>query len=351
MSITGLHHITLVCSAAARTLDFYTRVLGLRTIKLTVNFDDPASYHLYFGNSTADPGSAITFFEWPQAPQGRPGIGGTHHFALTVASYQSLLKWKRYLNDLGIRTRGPSDHFYFRSLYFRDPDGVRIELATTDPGLLIDEPADQLGTHDFRGALSPVPDLATESWADPVPQITADMLLTRGLHHISAYSSDLKATDHFYRVLLGLHRLKRTADRDGSGLAHWFWGDSSGTPGTLISYFEQDPATVKRAQIGIGQTHHFALGVPDEAAQLVWRRRLIEAGHSVSPVMDRVYFKSIYTHDPDGHIVELATMGPGFAVDEPLESLGQSLKLPPWLESKRNRIESVLRPLTREHAR
>ena len=146
MSILGLHHITIVCANAQRTVDFYTQVLGLRFIKKTVNFDDPGSYHLYFGDEEGDPGTVVTFFEWPGAPKGHPGIGGTHHFALQVANYNSLLQWKRRLNDLGISVDGPLDRHYFKSIYFNDPDGTILEIATLEPGWTIDEAADKLGT-------------------------------------------------------------------------------------------------------------------------------------------------------------------------------------------------------------
>ncbi|MEM8535873.1 MAG: VOC family protein, partial [Chloroflexota bacterium] len=134
MTIQGLHHITLVSANAQRTVDFYTKLLGQRLVKQTVNFDDPGSYHLYFGDELGRPGSAITFFEWPSAPKGHPGIGGTHHFALHVADYDGLLKWKRRLIDHGVAVDGPLDRHYFRSIYFRDPDGVIVEIATRGPG-------------------------------------------------------------------------------------------------------------------------------------------------------------------------------------------------------------------------
>src|SRR5512138_2562827 len=146
MSILSLHHITIVCQSAQRTVDFYTRVLGLRLVKKTVNFDDPGAYHLYFGDQVGSPGTAITFFEWPDAPRGHPGIGGTHHVALQVADYNGLLKWKRRLTDLGLKVEGPLDRHYFKSIYFRDPDGVILELATVGPGWTVDEAADRLGS-------------------------------------------------------------------------------------------------------------------------------------------------------------------------------------------------------------
>ncbi len=349
MTILGLHHITLVSSNAQRTVDFYTKVLGLRFVKKTVNFDDPGSYHLYFGDETGKPGSAVTFFEWTHAPKGHPGVGGTHHFALIVDDYNGLLKWKRRLTDLGIHVDGPLDRLYFKSLYLRDPDGAIVEIATRGPGFAVDEAADQLGTQ----LREPPPEMLLRNrdkatidattWAEPVPEITPDMALSHGMHHISAISSNIERTHEFYSGLLGMRRLKMTSNFDDPNSAHWYWGVGDGQPGTLITYFERKQGY--RAQIGIGQTHHFALAVPDEATQLEWREKLIEAGYRASPVMDRVYFKSVYSNDPDGHIVELATVGPGFAVDEDVSELGTHLMLPSWLEQHRSVIEDTLTPL------
>lgn len=352
MTIQGLHHITLGCADAQRTIDFYTQVLGQRFIKKTVNFDDPGTYHLYFGNELGQPGSAITFFEWPNAARGYPGIGGTHHFALRVAAYDGLLKWKRRLTDLGLSVDGPLDRHYFVSIYFNDPAGTIIEIATDGPGWTIDEAPDRLGT-EYR---QPPPEMVVanrdedriqaETWPEPVPEITHDMALMRGMHHITAIGSDIERTHAFFGDLLGMRRVKMTSNFDDPGSAHWYWGVDDGRPGTLITYFERDPVRERRMRMGAGQTHHFALSVPDEETQLEWRQKFFKAGYRVSPVMDRVYFKSIYTNDPDGHIVELATAGPGFAVDEEVAELGQHLKLPPWLESRRSEIEQILRPVT-----
>ncbi len=349
MSILGLHHITLVCSDAQRTIDFYTRVLGLRLVKLTVNFDDPSAYHLYFGNETGAPGSAVTFFEWRGAPRGNWGIGGTHHFALIVPTFDGLLKWKRRLNDLGIKVDGPLDRHYFTSIYFNDPDGTIIEIATQGPGFARDEDADTLGTQ-FR---APPADMLVRNrdeekirattWSEPVPEITADIALSNGMHHITAISSDINRTQEFFGDLLGMRRVKMTSNFDDPTQAHWYWGVGDGIPGTLITYFERDAKKERRAKFGAGQTHHYALAVVDEATQLEWREKLVRAGLRVSPVMDRIYFKSIYTNDPDGHIVELATRGPGFLRDEDVKELGTHLKLPPWLEGQRGEIEGVLR--------
>jgi glyoxalase family protein len=352
MSIHGLHHITLVSADAQRTVDFYTGTLGLRLVKQTVNFDDPGSYHLYFGDQQGSPGSAITFFEWPGAPTGRPGIGGTHHVALTVADGDGLLKWKRRLTDLGVGVAGPYDRHYFRSIYLADPDGAIIEIATSGPGWTVDEAADALGqVHQTPPSAMIVANrdearIEAETWPEPVPTITADMALRRGMHHITAIGTDIRRTDAFFGGLLGMRRVKMTSNFDDPTSAHWYWGVGDGRPGTLITYFERDPATEPRARMGAGQTHHFALSVADAESQLAWRETLARAGHTVSPVMDRVYFQSIYTRDPDGHIVELATAGPGFAVDEAPERLGQRLQLPPWLAGERPAIEGRLRRLT-----
>ncbi len=352
MTIQGLHHITLICADAQRTIDFYTQVLGQRFIKKTVNFDDPGSYHLYFGDELGRPGSAVTFFEWPSAAKGHPGIGGTHHFALIVNDYNGLLKWKRRLTDLDLAVEGPLDRHYFKSIYFNDPDGTILEIATCGPGWTIDEAPDAIGT-EFRAPPAEMlvnnrdeARIAAETWPEPIPEITADMALSQGMHHITAIGSDIQRTQMFFGELLGMRRVKMTSNFDDPNSAHWYWGVGDGRPGTLITYFQRNPQREPRMRMGAGQTHHFALAVADDEAQLMWREKLVKFGLRVTPVMDRVYFKSIYTHDPDGHIVELATTGPGFAIDESVADLGKHLQLPPWLERNRNTIESTLHPIS-----
>jgi glyoxalase family protein len=351
MTIQGLHHITLVTADARRNVQFYRNTLGLRLVKKTVNFDDPSAYHLYYGDQTGSPGSAVTFFEWKGVPQGKPGIGGTHHFALAVRDYDGLLKWKRRLTDLGVQVDGPFERNYFTSIYFRDPDGTLVEIATLGPGWTVDESPEGLGLV-FRAP--PANMLAANrdnarisqlTWTAPVPAIAADMALDLGMHHITAISSNIQRTHEFFEGLLGMRRVKQTSNFDDPKSLHWYWGVGDGKPGTLVTYFGRDATKDKRAQMGAGQTHHFALSVPDEEAQLVWRDKLMKAGYRVSPVMDRIYFKSIYTNDPDGHIVELATAGPGFAVDEDVAHLGEKLMLPPWLERFRGEIEGSLTPI------
>jgi glyoxalase family protein len=351
MTIQGLHHITLVTTDARRNYAFYAGALGLRFVKKTVNFDDPGAYHLYYGDELGRPGSAITFFEWKGVPRGKPGIGGTHHFALAVADTEGLLKWKRRLTDLGIAVHGPYDRHYFTSIYLNDPDGTIVEIATRGPGWTRDEAGDAIGTaykappHDMMVANRDEDRIRALTWPEPVPAITPDMALSHGMHHITAISSNIERTHAYFGGLLGMRRVKQTSNFDDPTSLHWYWGVGDGRPGTILTYFGRDPKREPRAQMGAGQTHHFALSVPDEATQLEWREKLLSAGHRVSEVMDRVYFKSIYTNDPDGHIVELATAGPGFAVDEDPATLGQKLMLPPWLERHRGAIESSLTPL------
>jgi glyoxalase family protein len=323
MSIQGLHHITLVCSDARRTADFYTRVLGLRLVKKTVNFDDPGSYHLYFGDGLARPGSLVTFFEWPSSARGAPGIGGTHHFALQVADRDGLLMWKRRLVDLGIAVEGPLHRHSFNSIYFNDPDGTIIEIAANRDTARIQ----------------------AETWPEPVPEIVPEMRLDHGMHHITAIAADIHRTHAFFGETLGMRLVKQTSNLDDPESLHWYWGVGDGEPGAVITYFQRDPARERRARIGAGQTHHFALAVADDATQLEWRERLLAAGVRVTEVADRVYFRSIYMQDPDGHIIEIATAGPGFFIDEAPDELGTALRLPPWLESKRPIIEPRLKPV------
>lgn len=352
MSILGIHHITLVSSDAQRTAQFYTHVLGQRLIKRTVNFDDPGSYHIYFGDETGRPGTAITFFEWSHAPKGKHGVGGTHHFALRAKDETALLKWKRRLTDMGIPVKGIYDRHYFKSIYFQDPDGVNIEIATDGPGMLVDETSATLGTTSLHPPEAMVianrdeEAIAKRTWHEPVPVITADMALLDGMHHISAVASNIRSTHAFYTDVLGMRRIKMTSNFDDPTSAHWYWGVGDGVPGTIITYFERDLKKTRYAEMGIGMTHHFAFAVENETVQEEYRKRLSRAGYRVSQIIDRQYFRSIYTHDPDGHIVELATMGPGFLVDEPVETLGESLQLPPQYEAQRDQLMGILQPIT-----
>ena len=350
-SLLGIHHLTAVCSNAQRTSDFYTKILGLRFVKRTVNFDDPTVYHLYFGDRTGAPGTLVTFFEWSRLPKGRWGIGATHHLAFITESADSQLKWKRWLLDHGIPVTGPYDRNYFTSIYFEDPDGLILEIATRGPGWTVDEPAGTLGT----AIVHPPPELTRAGRNEeavarlvspsPVAELTAEMRL-KGLHHITAICSDIERTSEFYSTNLGMRAIKKTFNYDDPSAPHYYFAAGDGSPGTIVTYFGYPPGKMRTGNIGVGLTHHFAFAVENDEIQRDWRARLVEAGVNVTPVIDRIYFKSIYFQDPDGHILEIATIRPGFLVDEQDANLGRKLILPVWLEKSRARIEENLAPIS-----
>ncbi len=321
LTTLGFHHITLVASDARRTAAFYRQVLGLTLVKETVNFDEPDTAHLYFGDATGAPGTLVTFFEWPQAPRGRYGVGGVHHLAFSTPTYETLLQWKRRLQDLRIPVSGPMPRGYFTSLYFRDPDGQVLEIATAGPGYAIDEPIDALGrdvmgqqAHQLPGTRDEAA-IAATTHPEPVPVITPAMALT-GLHHITGMTDDIARTSDFYEAAIGLRLIKKTINQDDPDTPHWFWANYDGTrvlPGSSWTLFGWSPRH-PRARGGIGQTHHVAFRAQDAVEQLAWREHLLGLGLDVSPVMDRRYFTSIYFQAPDGQLLEIATDGPGFAV-------------------------------------
>lgn len=352
LSTRGFHHITMVSTDAPRTLAFYRDVLGLDLVKKTVNFDDPGAYHLYFGNDGGRPGTILTFFEWPGTRRGHWGVGGIHHLALGVDTPEAQLKWKRRLTDAGVQVSGPLDRGYFRSIYFADPDGQILEIATRGPGYAIDEPADALGRELVVPPAERLPGgrneeaIAAATHAEPVPIITADMHLD-GIHHITGITGDIEEADAFYQEALGLRLVKKTYNQDDAKTLHYFWGDYDGqtvSPHSSLTLFGW-PGSTYRSRPGAGQTHHIAFRARDEDEQGAWRDHLLTLGVDVSPVMERNYFKSIYFRAPDGLLLEIATDGPGFAVDEPAGTLGSELKLPAWLEERRAAIEHTLVPL------
>jgi glyoxalase family protein len=348
----GFHHITMVSTNARRTLDFYGNVLGLGLVKKTVNFDDPGAYHLYFGDDRGRPGTLLTFFEWKHARRGGWGVGGVHHLALGVPTREALLKWKRRLTDHGVSVSGPIDRGYFTSLYFADPDGQILEIATQGPGYAIDEPADALGRELVHPPVERLPDgrdeaaIAREIHPEPVPHVTPDMAL-QGIHHITGITDDLERADAFYREALGLELVKKTFNQDDAKTLHYFWARYDGAtvaPHSTLTLFGWEGSTY-RARPGAGQTHHIAFRAKDAEEQRAWRAHLLGLGIEVTDVKDRQYFESIYFQAPDGMLLEIATDGPGFAVDEDPDALGSALMLPAWLEPRRGRIEELLTPL------
>ncbi|MBX6365594.1 MAG: VOC family protein, partial [Gemmatimonadetes bacterium] len=280
------------------------------------------------------------------------GVGGVHHLALGVETPEAQLKWKRWLTDHGVAVTGPFDRGYFRSIYFADPDGQILEIATVGPGYAIDEPADALGQKEtlppgaeLRGSRDEEA-IRLRTHPEPVAAIGADMRL-HGIHHITGITDDIARADEFYHAALGLRLVKKSVNQDDLRTPHWFWASYDGrtvAPHSALTLFGWAGSTYY-SRGGAGQTHHIAFRARDAEEQLAWRDHLLAQGVDVTPVMDRVYFRSIYFRAPDGLLLEVATDGPGFLVDEPAGSLGAELKLPAWLEPSREAIAGALTPL------
>jgi len=349
----GFHHITMVATDAPRTLAFYGDLLGFDLVKKTVNFDDPGAYHLYFGRDGGRPGTILTFFEWAHARRGHWGVGGVHHLALAVATPEAQLEWKRRLTDAGVAVSGPIDRGYFKSLYFADPDGQVLEIATSGPGYAIDEPRNALGRLLLVPPQERLPGgrddeaIARATHPEPVPTVTPEMRLD-GIHHITGITDDIERAGDFYEEALGLRIVKKTYNQDDAKTKHYFWarydGAEVGSHSALTLFGWEGSRYISRP--GAGQTHHIAFRAESADEQAAWREHLLSIGVDVTTVRDRTYFESIYFHAPDGLLLEIATDGPGFAVDEPSESLGAALKLPGWLEPRRSAIERALVPLS-----
>lgn len=354
MSFTtlGFHHVTMVSRSAPTTVRFYRDLLGLSLVKQTVNFDVPDTYHLYFGTPSGDPGTLLTFFEWPTAPRGIWGVGGVHHVALSVPDETAQLMWKRRLTDRGVAVSGPYDRGYFKSIYFSDPDGQILEIATAGPGFAVDEPIESLGETLIQPKSAQLPGGRDESaigatvYPEPVDAIVPGMAIT-AIHHVTGMSDDLAAADEFYSSALGLRLVKKSVNQDDPDTLHYFWANYDGRrvlPTSDMTLFGW-PSNARRAREGVGQTHHVAYRAQNLDEMEAWREYLLGLGHDVSPVRDRNYFKSIYFRTPDGLLTEVATDPPGFAVDEPADRLGSVLQLPDWLEPRRADLLASLQPL------
>ena len=338
LGIRGFHHITAITSDASSAVKFYTKVLGLRLVKKTVNFDDPSAYHLYFGDEKGSPGTLITFFDWGGAAgMGQLGARVTHHFAFTAKDETALVQWKDWLMKNGVQVVGPLDRGSFKSIYFQDPDGLLLEIAT--PGLgkgYSDVSHSELKIRFDEKAMPGKP------IAQRVPGISDTMRL-QGLHHVTALTNGSSHTRTFFVEIMKLEPL-RDALRGPEGTVQQVFGLEDGRPGSVISFVESPAAPT--GVVGVGTVHHVAFAVDNEAEQLKWREHLLAKGVHVTPVMDRKYFKSIYFREPNGVLLELATIPPGFGVDEPWDALGQTLSLPDWLEPRRQNIEDSLEPIS-----
>jgi glyoxalase family protein len=295
--LEGIHHITCITGDAPRNVDFYARLLGLRLVKKTVNQDDPTVYHLFYADELGSPGADLTFFEYPGARHGRAGAGMIHRIVWRVASEDALDFWEERLRTDGVEiAREPV------RLRFSDFEGLNLELAVveTDDGPLI---ADH-------------------------PEIPADVAL-QGFDAVRAYSSDPEASRRFLQEGLGFTALDGSSfERRGEERGSSYVYDQTGQQGIG----------------GAGTVHHVAWASPMEEHE-DWRARVIEHGGSPTPVIDRFYFRSVYFREPSGVLFEIATIGPGFTADEPLEHLGERLSLPPAFEHLREQVEPLLTPL------
>jgi len=301
MKLEGVHHITAITGDAQKNVDFYVGVLGLRLVKKTVNQDDPTVYHLFFADEKGSAGSDLTFFEYPGAPPGRAGDGMICGIRWRLGSEQAIDFWAERLKEHGVETELQDGH-----LRFQDPEGLAHALAvvdTEDEALIADH-----------------------------PEIPAEMAL-QGFDGARAYSSNPEGSRSLLEEALGFEPIEGA---DGRG-----WEARGDSRGGLWGYAEP-PA--ERGLQGAGSVHHIAWASQmDDHEQ--WRDKVIAAGARPTQVIDRFYFRSIYFREPSGVLFELATLGPGFTVDEPLESLGEKLSLPPAYEHLREKVEPVLRPI------
>jgi glyoxalase family protein len=296
MKLEGIHHITAITEDAQRNVDFYAGVLGLRLVKKTVNQDNPTVYHLFFADEGGDPGSDLTFFEYPGVALGRAGAGMVHRVVWRVASEDSLAFWAERLGANGIESECDG-----AGLRFSDPEGLDHELLVVDV---------------------PDPPLVADH-----PEVPAELAL-QGFHAVRAYSGAPEASSGLLEAL----EFERV---DGA------WEARGEQRGGFYAFDEPPPESGLQ---GAGSVHHVAwASLPDEHMQ--WRQRAISAGAQPTPEIDRFYFRSVYFREPSGVLFELATTGPGFTVDEPLEHLGEKLSLPPDYEHLRAEVEPKLKPV------
>jgi glyoxalase family protein len=309
----GIHHVTAIATDPQQNLDFYTEVLGLRLIKTTVNFDDPGTYHLYYGDESGQPGTAMTFFPWPGARRGTRGVGQA-----TITSFSapegSIGFWVDKLKDNGVLQSPPERRFDEEALSFLDPDGLKLEIVAN------------------AGAAGLAP------WREgPIDERFA----LRGFFGVTLAESEIEPT----AALLADSFDMRPEGEQGN---RYRYRAGDGGLGSVVDIEHLPGAGF--GQISAGTVHHVAFRSADDQTQASLRNELIEQGYEVSPVRERDYFRSIYFREPGGTLFEVATDGPGFTIDEPLAELGSDLKLPAWLEKDRVRIEAALPPLRRPEA-
>jgi glyoxalase family protein len=305
MAQHGIHHVTAISGPAARNLDFYTRVLGLRLVKKTVNFDDPGTYHLYYGDETGQPGTIITFFPWAHAAPGRLGVGETQETSFRIPA-GALGFWAQRFVERGVRHEAIATRFGERVLAFQDPDGMRLALVA-------------------------VPGAEAGTWAGG--DIPAEHAIA-GFHGVGLLLPETGPTGAILTDVFGFHEV----GREGATIRFQASGTANGSVVDLTAAPE-----AARGRLGAGTVHHVAFRAADDEAEFAMMRRLAENhGIETTEQKDRNYFRSLYFREPGGVLFEIATDVPGFAVDEPAASLGTSLKLPDGLESRRAAIEAAL---------
>jgi Lactoylglutathione lyase and related lyases len=312
MKILGLHHVTAMAGDVAANASFYTRVLGLRLIKRTVNFDDPSAYHLYFGDTVGTPGSALTFFYWAGQPRGHVGPGQATATAWSVPGASADF-WRARLAEHGVAFTEET-RFADTVLRFADPDGLRLEIvATAEPD-------------------------ARLPWAHPEIPVAHGL---RGFHSVTLTHADSGRTARLLVERMGWRETARDSTPSGESRVRYAVAD--GGPGAYVDLVSAPAAS--RGRPGAGTVHHVAFRVADDADELAALAEWRAAGLAVSPQMDRNYFRSIYAREPGGVLFEIATDTPGFLVDETVDSLGTTLKLPAHYEPHRAAIEAHLEPL------
>jgi glyoxalase family protein len=302
-TLSGIHHITAITADAQKNIDFYCGVLGLRLVKLTVNFDDPGSYHLYYGDELGRPGTIMTFFAWPGAPRGRVGPPQVSAVAFAVPA-ASLDYWTLRLQP---HKAARADRLGETAVRFVDPDGIALEVVA-------------------------VPEPAGQPWT--AGQIPLEHAI-RGFHSASISEEGYESTANVLTQLMGF----QLAGSEGNRFRYRAASSSGGFASTVDLLCVPD---ARRGDMGAGIVHHIAFRTPDDPQQAEWRTKIVRAGLNVSPVMDRSYFHSIYYREPGGVLFEIATDNPGFTADEPADRLGTGLKLPPQYERYRAEIEGAL---------
>ena len=307
--IVGLHHVTAITNDPQRNLDFYIGLLGLRLVKRTVNFDDPGTYHFYFGDARGTPGTILTFFPWPGARRGHRGAGQIEATAFAISA-DSIGYWLDRFKEQHVTAEKTSERFGEEVIRFTDPDGLLLELIAADsPGKV-------------------------ESWT------TGPVSAEHSLHGFHSVSAALEGYERTAKLLMDSFGY-RLAEESGNRFR--FAAPSESDPGRIVDLLCMPDS--RTGNVAAGSVHHIAFRARDDEEQLKWREHLVELGYNVTPVIDRIYFHSIYFREPGGILFEIATEPPGFMLDETIGELGSKLRLPPWMESARSQIEQVLPPI------